>query len=335
MKTGKLAESALKRSVLKQIYRDKNGKCAAVGSDCAFFAVPDGRILAWCAQEAAVAEQADMGTAAYTVIKCANNLAAAGAVPVSALISLMLPESYEELEVKEIMKEIARACDGLGMEIAGGDTNISYAVTAPVLTVSAMGVLSPEQKKCPKKTLAGQDIVISKWIGLEGTALLAKARKEEILSRYPAYLVETAEAFDQYLSVLPEAGIAMENGVGAMHDLSQGGVFGALWELAEGCGLGLSVDLKKIPIRQETVEVCEVCNVNPYEMRSAGSLLMTSEDGPALADALQRAGISAAVIGKLTEGNERAIVNEGEKRFLDRPRGEDLIAQVLTAKKSK
>lgn len=329
MKTGKLGESALKRSVLKQVHKGSNAKGASVGADCAFFAVPEGKILAWCAQEAAVAGQADMGSAGQLVIKCVNNLAAAGAVPVSALVGIMLPEDYEEPQVKALMAELSETCQGYGMEILGGDTNISYAVTAPIVTVTAAGFTDSMKQRSLSLAKAGQDIVLSKWIGLEGTAVLAKAKEEELLARYPAYLVETAAEFEQYLSVLKEAQIAVENGAQAMHDLSQGGVFAALWELAEGSGFGLTVDLKKIPIRQETVEVCEVCGVNPYEMRSGGSLLMTAQDGPALVQVLEAAGVPAAVIGKLTDSNDRVITNGEEVRFLDRPRGEDPITAAL------
>ena len=321
MKSGKLAESVLKRSVLRQIHGEKQG----VGSDCAFFSVPNGQILAWCAQEAAVAVQADAGEAATLVQKAANNLAVGGAKPVSAQIALMLPEGTQEALVKVIMAEVAEACEANSMTISGGDTNVTSAVNVPILTVTAMGVLEESKKRDLSLARAGQDIVATKWIGLEGTAILARMHRERLMQRFPAYLVEEAAGFDRYLSVLPEAEIALQNQVCAMHDLSQGGIFGGLWELAEGAGLGLDVELKRIPIRQETVEVCEVCGVNPYEMRSSGCLLMTARDGEALVQALESKGISACVIGRLTDGQDRMIRNEEEIRYLDRPRGGDPI----------
>ena len=338
MRTGKLPESALTRSVLKQVHTGNNKithprKCfafentkgAAIGSDCAFFAASDAQVLAWCAQEAAVAMQADAGAA--LVQKCVNNLACAGATPVSAQISIMLPESFEEADVKALMTDLSKACTKHGIQIAGGDTNVTSAVTLPIVTITAIGVTSKEEMHDLSMAKAGQDLVLTKWIGLEGTAILAKNDREALLARYPAYLVDEAAGFDQYLSVEPEAKLAAANGAAAMHDLSQGGVFGALWELAEGAGLGLSVDLKKIPIRQETVEVCEVCGVNPYEMKSGGSLLITAEDGEKIAMALEAEGIPAVVIGKLTQGADRTLQNEEEVRFLDRPRGVDAISQ--------
>ena len=342
MKTGKLPESALKRSVLKQVHTGnhkisrpftgmilENTKGAAIGSDCAFFAASSGQILAWCAQEAAVAVKADTGELAALVQKCANNLAAAGAKPVSAQISLMLPEGCEESDVKELMTALSAACTTQGMEITGGDTNVTSYVTAPILTITAIGAVGEEGIHDLSMAKAGQDLILTKWIGLEGTAILAKTYREKLLERYPAYLVDEAAGFDKHLSITEEASLASKRGVAAMHDLSMGGVFGALWELAEGAGLGLEVDLKRIPIRQETVEVCEVCGVNPYEMKSSGSLLMTAEDGEAIVHALEAAGIPAAVIGKLTDGQDRIIRNEEEVRFLDRPKGADVIAECV------
>lgn len=342
MRTGKLPESALTRSVLKQVHTGnhrigrsssdlilENTKGAAIGSDCAFFAVPDGQILAWCAQEAAVAGKADAGEAAALVRKCANNLATAGAIPASAQISIMLPEESTESEVKSLMAELTKACVAHKMKIAGGDTNVTFAVKVPIVTVTAIGILEKGKLHDLSMAKAGQDLILTKWVGLEGTAILAKAFREKLLKRYPAYLVEEAESFDNYLSVSEEARVAAEHGAMAMHDLSQGGVFGALWELAEGAGLGLDVDLKKIPIRQETVEVCEVCGVNPYEMQSGGSLLVTAVDGEGVIRALEEAGIPARIIGKLTEGQDRILRNEEEIRYLDRPRGTSRICEVM------
>ena len=158
----------------------------------------------------------------------------------------------------------------------------------------------------------------------EGTAILAKRNKEKLLARYPAYFIEEAAGFDRYLSVVPEAAAAVKSGVNAMHDASEGGIFGALRELAEKAGVGLTIDLKKLPLRQETVEVCECCQVNPYELASGGCLIMTAKDGQSLVKALEAEGIPAAVVGRTTDSNDRIILNEDEIRFLDRA-GQDAV----------
>lgn len=169
------------------------------------------------------------------------------------------------------------------------------------------------------KAAPGQEIVLSKWIGLQGTAVLARQNRERLLARYPAHLVETAEGFDRYLSVLPEAEIAHQNGACAMHGASEGGIFGALWEFAEDARVGLEIDLRKLPLRQETVEVCEYCNVNPYELLSGGCLIMAAKDGHGLAEALRAAHIPAAVVGQITEGSARILRNGKWIRYLNRP----------------
>lgn len=171
-----------------------------------------------------------------------------------------------------------------------------------------------------QKAGADQDIVVSKWIGLEGTARLASANGERLRQRFPARMIEEAAAFDRYLSIIPEAATAMKSGVCGIKAVSQGGIFAGLWEMAEEAGVGLEADLRKIPVRQETIEICEVFGENPYELSSGGCLIMTAEDGNALAAALMREGIPAVVIGRTTRGNDRVLYNEGRKQFLNKPR---------------
>jgi hydrogenase maturation factor len=113
-----------------------------------------------------------------------------------------------------------------------------------------------------------------------------------------------------------------------MCHVNKGGVFGALWEMADRAGIGLSIDLKAIPVKQETIEISEIYDVNPYEMLGTGSLLMIADDGHELVRTLQAEKIPAAVIGKTTADHDRVILNEGESRFLE-PVKPDEILKVL------
>ena len=351
MKSGKISVNVLKRTVFKQIRakREEVVNGAGMGADCAVFAFADGDMTVSCVQEAPVAVQedsvslreaaeiaqeaegaefsgkignyfAERRTMAQLIQKCANNLAAKGAEPVAVLITLLLPENTEEPDIKKLMAEADGACQELHMQIAGGQTRVTTAVKVPCGVVTGIGKISKETHHRLRGAAPGQDVVISKWIGLEGTSLLAKQYGELLSERLPAYFVEEAAGFARLLSVVPEAATAVKSGVCAMHDVSEGGIFGALWELAEGAGVGLTIDLKKLPLRQETVEVCECCNVNPYELLSGGCLLMTCEDGSALVSALRAEGIAAVTVGKVTDSNDRILVNEDEVRYLDRPK---------------
>lgn len=352
MKIGKVPENVLKRSVLKQIQtkREEIIRGAGIGEDCAIFSFGSRGIMMSCVQTAAVktgtADSSDSVFMKHLVQRCANNLAAAGAQPVGVMIALMLPEETEEQNVRVLMAEAEERCRQLNIQIVGGQTCVSRAVKQPTAAVTGYGKpftagdseeetdndTRKEKSGRIKKSLAetvraGQDVVVSKWIGLEGTAMLAGRYREKLLERYPAYLVEEAAGFEHLLSVIPEAATAIKSGVCMMHDASEGGIFGALWELAEKAGVGLTIDLKKIPLRQETVEVCECCNVNPYELLSGGALVMVTEDGPGLLAALEAEKIPAAIVGRTTDSNDRIIRNGDEIRFLDRPKNDEIYRQ--------
>ena len=324
MKIGKIPESVLKRSVLKQIQDTKQQEVvsgAAVGADCAILAFPGEGQTGACVQEAAVTGPFDVERLLHRV---ANSLACAGARPVAVLISLLLPESAQEPQIQELMGAARAVSKELSMAIAGGQTNVSRDITKAHMSVTGIGRTEGNRALLPGGAKPGQDIVLSKWVGLEGTAMLAAAGREKLAQRYPARLVEEAVSFGRYLSVLPEARAALQFGVSALHDVSEGGIFRALWEVAESAGAGLTVDLKKIPIRQETVEVCEFFQVNPYELLSCGSLIMVTQDGQGLVEALEQLQIPARVVGQITGSRDRAIVNEEETRYLDRPRTEEI-----------
>lgn len=329
MRLGKLSDSILKRTVLKQIKnRRSEVLCGAgIGEDCAIFALPGDR-FATCVEEYTVKDRQDMIRAIY---KSTNNLATAGAEPVAVMLSIILPERASEEKLKKLMDGAAQAARELNIQIAGGHTTVSKYVSEKLAVVTAYGMYSETESTrllTTKGAKPGQDIVISKWIGLEGTAILANLKKEEMLARYPEYLIDEAASFDKYLSVIPEAATAMKSGVCVMHDASEGGIMATLWELAESSGVGLSIDMKKLPIRQETVEVCEFCDVNPYELLSGGCLVMTTEDGNALAEALLQQDIPAVVVGKITDSNDRIIINGEEKRYLDKPKTDEIYRFV-------
>lgn len=338
MKIGKVSESVLKRSILKQIKTKRNEVLngAGIGEDCAILAFKETENCA-VSTESMVIENGK--TVRHALIKSVNNLAAGGAEPVAVMITAMLPESIEEPEIKALMAEAERVCCELKVQLAGGHTSVSDAVNKPVLTITGIGKKVQETadigtgKDCVKagvaacKEMSGLDIVATKWMALEATAILAKEKETDLLIKYPTHLVEEAKGFEKYLSVIPEAATAVKSGAFAMHDASEGGIFGALWELAEKLGVGLEIDLKKIPVKQETIEVCEYFDLNPYELLSGGCLLVATKDGFNLVNKLAKENISATVIGKTTDNNDRVVIKDEERRFLE-PRKTDEIYKV-------
>jgi hydrogenase maturation factor len=253
-----------------------------------------------------------------------NDLASAGAEPVGVMLTFLLPEKFSEAKLRAVMEQAAEAAEAANVQIMGGHTEVTPVVNQPVISVVGVGKAKRDRLISTAGARPGMDVIVTKWIGLEGTSIIAKEKEAALLERYPKQLVEEAKSFDRYLSVLPEAAIAVESGVSAMHDVTEGGIFGALWEMAESSGVGLEIDLKKIPIRQETVEVCEFFGINPYELISSGSMLMAACDGNGLVRALEAASIPAVCIGKITDGNDRVVCSGEERRFLEPPKADEL-----------
>jgi hydrogenase maturation factor len=174
----------------------------------------------------------------------------------------------------------------------------------------------------------GMDIVAAKWIGMEGTAILAEERKSELSKRFPSHFIEQALALGDGISIQKEARIAIDAGVTVMHDASEGGIFAALWEMASASGVGIDIDLKKIPIRQETVEISEFFGINPYRLMSGGCLLFATYDGEGLVRKLNDESTNSAIIGRAVEGNDRIVTKDDEKSFLELPQADEIYSII-------
>ncbi len=169
----------------------------------------------------------------------------------------------------------------------------------------------------------GQALIVTGWIALGGTALIADRYEEELKKRFPFSLVDAAKRFSDSCSVRKETQIAIRFGGCALYELSKGGILGALWEAAEQAKVGLEVDLRRIPIRQETVEICEYFDVNPYYLYSAGSLLIGTDHAGELTETFLGVGIPAAVIGHVTPDRKRIIRNREKISYLNRPQPDE------------
>lgn len=321
MRPGKFSESVLKRSVLKQIKtkREEVNRGAEVGEDCALFSFEKKEGTLLTTAPIIVDEFESIG---FQLAAIVNNVAAAGGEPVGVVVSAILPDKILESVVQRLSGEMERACHSLNLQIAGGNTVISTAVNKPILNVTVIGKKDVAEHRNFYEYKAGQDILLTKYVGFAGTSILSEKEQSKLERRLPAYIVENGIQMKQDISVLPESRIAMEVGVSGMHDVSRGGIFSALWELAERGNVGIEVDLKKIPVRQETIEICEVLGVNPYELYGAGSLLIVSDKGNQLLHELEKQQIPAAIIGKITEENGKVILNGEEVRYLDRPKND-------------
>lgn len=323
MKVGKVPENVLKRSVFKQLHTTRKEVLlgAGVGEDCAAMKLAEDEVFVISTDPITGAAK-DIGALAVQIT--VNDLASAGAEPIGIMLTVLLPENAEEKDLKTVMAQVEEACEKNRIQVMGGHTEVTKVVNQIVISVTGVGKAKEGRVISTAGVKPGMDIIVTKWIGIEGTAILAKEKEAVLRERYSQPFIDKAKELDRYISVLSEATTAVKSGVAAMHDVTEGGIFGALWEIAEASGVGLEIDLKKIPLKQETVEICEFFGINPYELISSGSMLMAAEDGNGLVMELEKAGIPAVVIGKATDSNDRVLLNEEERRFLEPPKTDEL-----------
>ena len=319
MKNGKISESVLKRSVLKQLHTESSQVLvkSAVGGNYAAIEAQKGYVTMSCSP--ITMEIRDYSLMARMAVNAAvNNIAAAGCKPVGIMITVLLPTTENEACLREFMKEIDKACQNIGIVVMGGHTQVTRAVKNLVCDVTALGMADESHRALlASRALPGMDIIITGYVGLEGTALLAIEREEELSQRFSAAFIDRAKRKAECLSILSEAAVAVKSDAIYMHDISEGGVFGALWDMAEASGVGLDIDLKKIPICQETVEISEFFDLNPYKLLSSGSLLIAASDGNDVVRHIEAAGGKAVVVGKATDSNDRVLIQGEERRFLE------------------
>lgn len=318
MHSGKIPERILKRAVRKKItYR--SGFLAGPpgpGRDSSVYCPAGGVPMAFCTNPVTGAADT-LGYRAF--FRMANDICCAGAEPSGMMLDILLPEGSEEQQLRQIMDQIGSLAEEYQVDILGGHTEVMPAVTEPVITVTGVGLCREDVETSKTKPRPGMDLVMTKWAGASGMTDLIIKGKKELQKRFGKDFLERAESYGREINCLPEAAIAWESGAAALHNASAGGIFGALWELGEQCGAGLEVDLKKIPIRQETVEICEYFDENPYTTASEGVLLIVTSGGSRLLRQFEEAGIVAAVIGRIREDQDRIVTNGEEKRFLVPP----------------
>ena len=325
MKAGKVSEAILKRSVIKTI-KYKGGDAyigSGVGNDAAV--TRDGFVTATAVAGLLFEEENlyfDCNRCIYTAV---NNVAAESGICQGILVDIIMPEKRLEPELKELMRYISGVCKTAKLEITGGNTEVCKSVIKPIVSFTAYGKYALEDFESPKRcTGAGYDIVMSKRIGISGTIGLAKEKYSELTEKFQASYIRNALEREDMMDVRREADIARKYGVRVMHDLSRGGIYLALWQLAEKTGKGVEADADKISVYQETIEICELYGINPYKLMSNGALLMVCEDGDGLCEKLVNEGVEARIIGKLTDNNDKVIVKNEDRRFIEPPRRDEL-----------
>lgn len=323
MKIGNVSGTVLKRSILKQLHtrREEAIFTPSVEEMCAGIRTRQGEQVIF-SSASVYGNAKDIGV--FAMAKAVNETASRGAEPIGVSVQIDLPPYAYESRLKAMAEAMEAAGSEHGLQILCAKAEVSPVLSEAMVSVTAVGTVEDRLLESGGAS-AGQDIVLSGWTGLEGMLRIARAREEELARRFvPSFMNQIWRCGDG-LFALDAVRTARAHGASALHQIGQGGILAALWELAEAADAGLEADMRKMSICQETVEVCEHFRINPYQLTSAGSMLIATDDGAGLAAKLTAGGKQASVIGRLTDGRERVLLGGEEKRFLDRPQPDELL----------
>ncbi len=308
MATGKLKNADLEKYILKNVKHIREDVLLGpgIGEDVSAIAFGDQTCL--LSTDPITGAIEDIGKLAVHIN--INDIAASGGEPVGLMVTLLCPENTEESLIQKIMVDINETANACGVEIVGGHTEITSAVNRVVVSVTAIGRTHDENLMKTANAKVDEYIYITKHPALEGTAILAKERQAVLKEAMTTSELAHAESYIEQISVLKEAEIGRQAGVSAMHDITEGGVLGAVHELCEATGLGCKIYSRQIELLPETEKICEYFGLNPLRLVSSGSMMMTVtvEKAVALEKALVEAEIDYARIGILTESTDKLLV---------------------------
>jgi len=252
----------------------------------------------------------------YAVHVNANDVATMGARPCWFQACLLFPPGTIEHTVRQVFVQIDAACKELGIAVTGGHTEITNAVTQPVVIGDMHGVVDKDRLVTSSGARPGDVVVMTKTAGLEGTSILAAEKAAELRPHLDESLLQEARHLRHVpgISVVKEALSAAEHGVTAMHDPTEGGIAMGLYELAAASEVGLTLDLDAIPILPVTRTICGIFGLNPLGLISSGTLLLTVPPArwSALREAFQSAGIMARQIGAVRRDKGIDAVSAGK-----------------------
>lgn len=298
MRLGKLDNDDLERLVLNKFRRVRPEPLSmpAIGQDCATLDL-NGDLVVLSCDPITSASVAHLGR--LTIHVSCNDAAAAGAEPVGLLVTLLMPPDGTMEQIGRIADDLSAAAQLAGVDILGGHTEVTDAVARPV--TSATVVARQPRGSALRGMRPGDAVVLTKSAGVEGTTIIAEDFAR-LLTDVPVETLAAARAFSGKLSIVPESRIAMQFGATAMHDVTEGGVLGAAWELAYAGGCAVEIDSSVIPVHAETAALCAALGLDPLRLIGSGSLLIACEDGDKMVRALNASGIEACVIGTAKSG---------------------------------
>lgn len=322
MKIGKLTNEQLKSIVFTRLHPKHDVLLrSGVGEDCA--AIDFGGEACVLSTDPITGAATNLGKLAVD-ISC-NDVASSGARPYAVLITMLVPpdSTYEDME--KVMDQLADEADRMGVDIIGGHTEVTDAVSRIVLSATVIGRIETDKIVKSSGAKPGDFILMTGYAAMEGTYIIANDRKDQLAGILTDEDRKTLDNLCSGISVVEEGVTAGLSGATAMHDVTEGGIYGAIYELCEASCVGCEIYKEKIPVLDVTRKICGKYGIDPYRLIGSGSMLITAGNAEEMTAALNKKGIKVSVIGKII-GIGINLIEQGKVSQIQPPAADELFS---------
>lgn len=326
MEIGKVPNDVLKEIILNKISNRRPEVLIRprIGEDCS--ALDFGNDACVLSTDPITGAVNEVGRLAVH-ISC-NDIASCGVEPIGLMVTILAPPEATESDLETIMSQITETANSINVEVIGGHTEVTNAVSRFVLISTAVGKVLKEKLVATSGAQPGDYIIITKSAGIEGTAIIAHDKEEELIKKFGIEFIKRAKSFVENVSVVKEGILAGKFGVNSMHDVTEGGVLGAAWEIAEASEAGVVIYEDKIPVEPETKKIAEFYGIDPLKLISSGCMMITAKDGNGLVSMLGQHNIKSSVIGRVTSEKCKKLVLSTGIKEINQPETDDLYKVV-------
>ena len=322
MKEGKLDFDDLRKIILdnKTIKRNEVKVRNDVGEDCSIIDFDD--------YEAIFSTDPITGANENIVrlavqINC-NDIASTGGEPIAIMVTILAPTTSTLEEINRVMNEIDDEAAQIGVEIIGGHTEVTSAVNKIIISVTVIGKNLKGKSIKTAGAKLDDDVIVTKKIGMEGTYILISDHEERLKKILSKEEMDFGKSLINRISVLEEGKIGGELAVNSMHDITEGGLLGGLFEVAMASDKGFIIYNDKIPMLDVTKKVCDEFKIDPLRLISSGSMLITTSNGREVIKKLNQHGIEASIIGKIIEKGG-ILVDRNQEIIVEPPKRDELF----------
>jgi hydrogenase expression/formation protein HypE len=310
---GKLPINVLRDKVLGMTGRESKDVVTPPKAGLDFAAIRVGRGFMVVSADPITGVASQIGE--YAIKVSANDVATSGNRPQFAESVVLLPEGSSADDVGRVAAQMDLAAKRLGIAIVGGHTEVTPGLHKPIVAVTAFSFVKDYVSS--EGALEGDSIMLTKTAGLEGTAVLA-SEGIGLKGRVPAKTLGKARRFLGRMSIVDDAVEAYGTGVvHAMHDCTEGGVLGAVFEMSVASGLGFVLKEAAVPVAPETKAICARYAIDPLRLLGSGSLLLAVEHGKEVKVAKALASVcQVTTIGQFRKGRRVTIAKGGVERLV-------------------